>query len=117
MEEEVRILQLYSPPVPESNDRSGLSGRRKTIRYFISSKADLPTGNNNSKATVVPRMIKPLAAMLSIVPLKTTKERNARHARKAPIEASKKGARWAKRSFVRTGPDRPTNQYTNGFTT
>ena len=107
---------FYSPPVPESNDRSGLRGRRKNSRYFTSRSADLPTGNNSNKASVVPRMMTPLATMFSIILSRTTNERKARQARKAPIDASTKGIRCPYRSFVRTGPDRPINQYTSGFT-
>jgi hypothetical protein len=97
-DEETLILLLYTQPlyrpaVLESNDRSDLRGRRKSKRYFKSSNADLPTGNNNKKATVVPRMITPLAAMVSIVLLRTTIERNAMQARKAASEANTKGAR------------------------
>src|ERR671918_1020983 len=101
---------FYSPPVPESNDRSDLGGRRKNSRYFTSRSADLPTGNNSNKASVVPRMMTPLAATFRIVLLRTTNERKARQAKNAPIDASIKGIRCPYRSFVRTGPDRPINQ-------
>src|ERR1044072_8270697 len=85
---------IYRSPVLVPKDRPGMRGRRKTNRYFTSTNADLPTGNNNRNANVVTRITMPLAAMFSIVLWSTTKERKARQARKAAIDASTKGARW-----------------------
>lgn len=54
--------------------------------------------------------------MLSIVLLKTTNQLKIKHAKYAPSDATTKGTTCLYRSFVRTGPERPTNQYATGFT-